>query len=187
LPTSLFAQQREAKDWALALQSDYIHFDRIGARYTAGVTAEYMLHKYFGIQMTAAGSHNTAYFSGPLVLIPLGIVIAEKGKGSGRDAVSLMEILFWLSAFESPTFHLPFAKHFEFVFYLSFFRARYIWDTELRGENGWYASRSTGFKLNYFLGKKGLMSIHTESSQLYYSGRPKGFQAGVSIGLLLNN
>jgi hypothetical protein len=175
--------ERSKDDFSYELVTNYAEYEDFGSKISFGLQAEIMVTKYFGIQMSAAGNTNYVSFNGPALLVPMGILIADS-KGSARDVVSLIEIIFWACAIENPALHIKLSKRVELVTYASLCRVRYWWNEPQPFASSWIASYSLGIKMNYSFAKNWYTSFSAESSQLYYSGKPKGFQLSLSIGKL---
>jgi hypothetical protein len=185
LSVPLFSQmERDKDDFSLELISNYAYYKNFGSRASFGLQAELMLSKYFGLQMSAAGNQNYVTFNGPALLVPLGILIGDS-KGSARDVISLIEILFWASAVENPALHIPINDRVELITYASLCRIRYWWNESEPFASEWMASGSLGVKANYSLSKNWYVSLGGEYTQLYYYGRPKGFQISLALGKIL--
>lgn len=182
-----FAQlERDKDDFSIELVSNYAYYKDFGTKASYGLQAELMLSDFFGLQMSAAGNQNYVAFNGPALLVPLGILIGDS-RSSARDVIQLIEIIFWACAFENPAFHFRINDRVVLITYASLCRIQHWWNEPAPFASSWLASGSLGLKVNYSFAAKWYLSFGSEYSQLYYYGRPKGFQLSLAIGKIVNS
>jgi hypothetical protein len=167
----------------ISILADYTSIDGFKPRPTIGVSMELPVGDFFGLQNSIAVSHNYVSFSGLPVALPW-LLLAISDDDDFSESIPRPRGLFLLTLLESPTVHMPAGKNSNISPYVSFCRVRYMWERERTYQAQWFASFVAGMKFDYKLKDYFSGSIYAEYTQLYYSGHPNGWQAGVSFRIL---
>lgn len=175
-----FSQFKE-DDKSLALTYDYVDFKGFAPKNAIGLTGEYMLGDHLGIEFSMAGGKDYFHFGTGALFAPLALLLSNANTDDSGGGLLLL-LLGIASLFEHTNYHIPLSPQFELVPYVSVLRFRYIYEGIQPYNEDVFASWSIGTKLSLITKKNWFINATVEGSQLYYSGRPKGIQAGIHIG-----
>ncbi|MBL7856719.1 MAG: hypothetical protein JNM57_03445 [Cyclobacteriaceae bacterium] len=181
----VFGQLKE-DDKSLALTYDYVDFKAFSPKSAIGLTGEYMLGDHFGIEFSVAGGKDYLHFGTGALFAPLALLLSNANTEDSGGGLLIL-LLGIASLFEHTNYHIPLSEKVELVPYVSLLRFRYIYEEIQPHDVDIFASWSIGTKLSLITKKNWFINATVEGSQLYYSGRPKGIQAGIHIGRIFKS
>jgi hypothetical protein len=191
LPVIASAQLRK-HDWWLAGTAERADFKGFYPYNAVGIRGEVMLTNIWGIETGLAGGQDYFHLNPGTVVAPmllLFLVISNNNEGEGSLGGLALLLVSIASMAEHSNFHIHLGSGVELVPFFSLIRYRYMYDplrqSEVTDHN--YASWSIGSKLSFVSSKNWLINASVERSQLYYTGRPYGVQAGINIGYVFRS
>lgn len=177
---------RKENDWNLAGSVQRLDFSDFSPRQAYGITAEYMFTNIWGVGFSVAGGKD--YFessSGPILglLFILKTVDALTDEDDEDDGVLTIAIIgAIIASFENSNFHIPISRNLELIPNFSLLKYRYMYDENNDYQTNDFLSWSVGLKIGVLTKNNWYYNGFTERAQLYYSGRPWGWQVGVNVG-----
>ncbi|MBX2962373.1 MAG: hypothetical protein KF687_07670 [Cyclobacteriaceae bacterium] len=175
--------QRKFGDFHLMGTVEQINISNLPQYTVVGMRGEIMLGKVVGTEFGfAAGKDN--FHMGLGILSPLALLIASLDDGEGG---SIGGLLLWLacaaSFVEHTNYHIRITDNFEVAPFLSLARFRYMYDrTDPFYSTDQFVSWSIGTKLSVLTKNNWVVNVSGERTQLYHTGRPAGWQAGLHVG-----
>jgi len=187
LPIALANAQFKLGDFHLVGTIDRVSIGQLPGYTSVGVRGELMLGKVFGTEFGFSGSKDN-FNMGLGILSPLALLIASidnndnDGGGSGMGGLVLF-LAAAASFVEHTNYHIRITDSFEVVPFISLGRFRYMYDrTDPVYNTDQFLSWSVGTKLSLINKNNMVVNFSAERTQLYYTGRPAGWQVGLHIG-----
>jgi len=181
-------------DWRFSGSMQRLDFTDFSPKKAYGITTEVMLTSVWGVEFSVAGGQD--YFeasAGPLSAI----YFMAKNYDSGDDVddddeddgfmLTLFTIAAIISAAEHSNFHITVSKNLELIPNFSLLKYRYMYDKNNTFKEDEFLSWSMGLKVGVYGKKNWFYDAYAERAQLYYSGRPHGWQIGLHAGYIFKN
>jgi hypothetical protein len=163
-----------------------VAISQLPAYTTFGIRGELLIGNSFGSEFGFSGSRDN-FHVGLGILSPLALLLAGSGNDDEERSGSLAELVLFaacaVSFIEHTNYHIRITDGFEIVPFLSLARFRYMYDrTDPFYNTDQFMSWSVGTKVTFLTKENFLLNLSGERTQLYHTGRPAGFQAGIHIG-----
>ncbi len=192
LPITLAQAQFKLGDFHLLGTIDRVSLGQLPGYTAIGVRGELMFGKVFGTEFGFSGSRDN-FHMGLGILSPLALLLASidnndnDGGGSGMGGLVLF-LACAASFIEHTNYHIRITDSFEVVPFVSLGRFRYMYDrTDPAYNTDQFLSWSVGTKLSLLSKENLVVNFSAERTQLYYTGRPAGWQAGLHIGYVFKS
>ena len=189
LPVAFAHAQFKLGDFHLVGTVDRVSISQLPSYTAVGVRGELMLGKVFGTEFGFSGGKDN-FNMGLGILSPLALLVAAIGDDNDEGTLGgLVLFLACAASFvEHTNYHIHITESFQVVPFLSLGRFRYMYDrTDPFYNTDQFLSWSVGTKLSLLTKNNWVVNVSGERTQLYYSGRPAGWQAGVHVGYIFKS
>jgi hypothetical protein len=182
-------KNRDFGDWAIAGSAQRLNFTDFQPQQAYGITTEVMLTNIWGIEFSVAGGQD--YFetsAGPLLALYFVFeTFADDEDDDDDGTITLGIIAAIIASFEHSNFHIPITQNLELIPNFSLLKYRYMYNETNSYKEDDFLSWSVGIKVGILTDRNWYYNAFAERAQLYYSGRPSGWQIGLNVGYTFKN